>query len=158
MERIRKLLGSKAVRYVIAGGLTTLVNYAAFILLQKAFGVPYDRANAAAWVLAVAFAFAVNKAFVFRSRAWRGVWMREAAVFFAGRAFTGLVEIAGLPLLVRAGLDEVWFGVEALPAKVIVTVVVQVLNYVFSAAFAFRGENKKNKTDGIVDGTGNGRE
>ena len=138
---VEKLLSLRVMRYLIAGALTTLVNYVVYILLVGLIGITW--ANAVAWVCAVAFAYWINKLFVFQSRAWRGVWLKEAVSFFLGRAATGVLEIAGLPLLVSAGLDATWFGVEGLPAKVIITVVVQVLNYVFSACLAFRKKKEE---------------
>lgn len=52
-----------------------------------------------------------------------------------------MLEIFGVPLLVKIGLNQTLFGVDGALAKAVVSVVVVVLNYVFSKLVVFR--NKK---------------
>ena len=51
-------------------------------------------------------------------------------------------EIGGLPLLYYIGVKQSLFGVEGFAAKILVSVIVVILNYVFSKIFVF---NKKDK-------------
>ena len=50
--------------------------------------------------------------------------------------------MAGVPLLVRLGLSQTIFGVEGMLAKVLVSVIVVILNYVFSKLIIFREKKK----------------
>ncbi len=71
------------------------------------------------------------------------ICIKEFISFVAARAVTGVIEIFGVPLLVKIGLNQRIFGVDGALSKVIVSVVVVVLNYVFSKLIVFK--NKKNK-------------
>ena len=99
--------------------------------------------NAIAWFTAVVFAYITNKLFVFESKSWNvaEVW-KEVVKFFGARIATGVVEIGGLPLLYYIGVKQSLFGVEGFVAKILVSVIVVILNYVFSKIFVF---NKKDK-------------
>ncbi len=129
----------EAVLYLLFGGLTTLINWTVYILLVNAAAVDITPANAIAWVAAVVFAFVTNKRIVFRSR--RGdaktlLW--EIGSFFAARVLSGAVEIVGPALLMRMGLSMPLFGVPGFAAKLVISVVVVLLNYLFSKWFIFR--------------------
>ena len=125
--------------YIIVGGLTTIVNWAVYAAGVRLFGWSITVSNIIAWIAAVAFAYVTNKVWVFRSYDWslRFVF-REAALFVGARLATGLFEIVAVPLLVRLGLDQQLFGVKGMWSKVIVSVVVTILNYVFSKLIIFR--------------------
>ena len=58
--------------------------------------------------------------------------------FVGARLATGAIEILGLPLLYYIGMKQSLFGVEGFMAKIVVSVVVVLLNYVFSKLFIFR--------------------
>ena len=62
----------------------------------------------------------------------------ELGKFVAARLATGLIEIAGVPFLVSCGLDQTVFGIEGMAAKAAVSVLVLILNYVFSKLLIFR--------------------
>ncbi|MCC8356288.1 MAG: GtrA family protein [Oscillospiraceae bacterium] len=141
MQKLKALLIKyrEAVSYLIFGGLTTLVSLGTYALFVGALGLPPTGGNALSWVCAVAFAFVTNKLWVFRSeRRGLAAWLLEAAKFTAGRLATGAVELFGLPLLMRMGLDQTIFGIEGAAAKVVVTVVIIVLNYFISKFLVFR--------------------
>jgi len=90
-------------------------------------------ANLAAWVLAVAFSFVVNKHFVFRSRSWkRKVFLKELGGFVGSRMISLLAETAVLIVLVS------FLAANELLAKAAAMVVVLVLNYIFSKLFVFK--------------------
>ena len=125
--------------YIFVGGLTTIVNWAVYAACVRFFGWSITVSNIIAWIAAVAFAYVTNKVWVFRSYDWslRFV-LREASLFVGARLATGLFEIVAVPLLVRLGLDQQLFGVKGMLSKVIVSVVVTILNYVFSKLIIFR--------------------
>ncbi len=119
--------------YLFWGVMTTLVNVAAFSFFRTLLDVPLLASNAGAWTLAVAFAFATNRAFVFGSRA-KGLAdaTGEFARFVASRLFSGALDMA----LMFVGARILSF--DELATKIAVNVVVVVVNYVTSSLVVFR--------------------
>jgi putative flippase GtrA len=124
------------VSYLFWGGLTTLVGWLTFSLLSWLTG-RVILSNLLSWLCAVAFAFVTNKQWVFGSTDWRAqtVW-REAGKFLSARLITGVLEWVGVPVLAAWG--EPLVGIEGLGAKMSVTVVVILLNYIFSKLLIFK--------------------
>lgn len=141
MKKLKELYikNKELVNYLFFGGLTTAVSWAAYALGVGAMGLPITAGNIFSWVCAVSFAFVTNKLWVFDAKSWAWPqWGREAVAFVGGRVFSGLVELGGLPLLMKLGLDQTLFGVEGFVAKIAVSVVVIILNYFLSKFIAFR--------------------
>ena len=131
--------------YLFFGGLTTLVSIVTFAIGTKMFGshestifgLSFDSGLAAAnvfsWICAVTFAYVTNRTWVFEDKAHgTGGVVKECAAFFAGRVFTLLVETLLLELFVSL------LSMNSLLAKIIVSVVTVILNYVVSKLFVFR--------------------
>lgn len=132
------------IMYIITGGLTTLVNWIAYAACTHLLPIKNTEhliliSNIAAWILAVLFAYVTNKHWVFQSKT-NSIYelFKELAGFIGSRLFTGFVEIFGTSLLVRFGLNQTLFGTEGFLAKIIVSVVVVILNYVLSKLFIFK--------------------
>jgi putative flippase GtrA len=131
--------------YLVFGALTTLVNFLVYFPLSRV--VHYLIANAVAWVAAVAFAFFVNKAFVFEDERWDArTAIRQALSFAAMR-------------LVSLGLEELilYVFVEALHCsanvtKVIAQIVVIVSNFAFSKWVIFRRQKAESENGAEPDG------
>lgn len=155
MEKIVKILQQhrEVLSYLFWGVMTTLVSWLSYsifaILFKKQASVIrlFDLemsmtvfwANLISWVCAILFAFVVNKLWVFESKSWKkSVWLPEFWKFVSARIATGILEIFVVPLLVNFGLNQIIFGVEGLLAKVLVSVVVVILNYVLSKLFIFK--------------------
>lgn len=152
MEKIKELIIKyrEIIVYIIFGVLTTLVNWAVYTVLVKYCGADVLPSNAAAWTAGVLFAFITNKFFVFESKSFKAsTVLKEFFSFVGARAFTGAMEIFGVPLLEKAGLDKTFFGIKASFAKLIVSVAVVVLNYVFSKLLVFR--KKKSEENAKAD-------
>ena len=136
----------EAILYLFFGGLTTLVNLIAFILVGFLLGENlYLVSNLIAWVVAVIFAFVVNKIFVFNSKdTERGTLVREISEFLAARIFSFAVEEIGLLLLVISPLGALSFDLLGftvtgqLIAKIILAIVVIIMNYFFSKFIIFK--------------------
>ncbi len=146
MDRLKALYirYREIVSYLFFGVLTTVVSWATYALFVGLLKLPVNAGNFLSWVCAVSFAFVTNKLWVFRSKGWVWpVWLKEAAAFFGGRLFSGLVEIEGLPLLMRLGLDQPLFGIDGFAAKIVISVVVIILNYFLSKFLAFRKKSDK---------------
>ena len=129
----------EVILYLIFGGLTTAVNLVSYFILREICSLGINTSTVIGWFLAVVFAFFTNKIFVFESKSWEAkVFWREFISFILARALTGILEIFGVPLLVRLGLDQEIFGIKAMVAKVAVSVIVIVANYIFSKLFIFK--------------------
>ncbi len=141
MEKLKALLirYREIVSYLFFGGLSTVVSWGTYALFVGGLGLGINTGNALSWLCAVTFAFVTNKLWVFQSKSWQWpFWIREAGAFFAGRIFSGLVELGGLPLLMKLGMDQTLFGVEGFAAKVTISIVVIILNYFLSKFLVFR--------------------
>lgn len=140
---MKKLLNRETVLYLVFGGLTTLVNYIVFWAGIRLFGENMALlVNVVSFVAAAAFAYVTNKLFVFESKSWApAVLRRELPSFFGARIFSFLLEEAGLWLAtgpLHAG-DYRLLGVSGvMVAKVLLSVLVVVLNYLFSKLFIFK--------------------
>ena len=126
------------VLYGICGALSTVLDIGIFWLLANLFNVQYLVANAIAWILAVIFSFLTNKYYVFESKSFKkDVWIREATEFFGARGMACFIDMGGMYLQVSI------FEVNKNYAKLIVTIVVIIINYILSKYWIF----KKQKHD-----------
>ncbi len=155
------------IMYCIFGAATTIVNWVIYSACVKIMPV-YDYSNGfpswfqefivsrlhldikliyagiVAWVVAVIFAFVTNKLWVFESKSWKGkLVLGEALTFFGGRIATGLLEVVAVPAFVTWGFNVTLFGIDGLPAKIVVSVAIVILNYILSKFVSFRGPEEK---------------
>lgn len=136
---MKKLLNREVISYLIFGVLTTLVNFMVYAGLQKTTPVPLFIINMIAWFISVVFAYVTNKIFVFESRSWEiSVVGKEMSLFFGARILSGVVELGGFPVLYGIGLNQPLFGIDGFLAKVVISIFVIILNYVFSKLLIFR--------------------
>ena len=135
MRKIRTLLNPYAdiISYLFFGGLTTLVNFLVYFPLYNWLGFSGLLSNMIAWVVAVIFAFVTNKPFVFKSHDWsRSVVLPELTKFVGCRIVSGLLESFAIWIVVDLlGHNGNWM-------KIIVSILVVILNYVFSKWIVFR--------------------
>lgn len=144
---LSKLLNRETILYLIFGVLTTALNLAVFWLMNKAVGEALALVNnAVAFVVAVAFAYVTNKLFVFESKSWdSATLLKEIPSFVGARLFSfGLEE-----LLLWLAKDVLAVGKYSLAilgltigglmiAKILISVIVVILNYIFSKFFIFK--------------------
>jgi putative flippase GtrA len=127
----KKMVNRETITYIIAGVLTTIVNFISYEGLYR-MGLKNLVANAWAWVIAVAFAYIVNKKNVFLSKSSNA---KDEAVkvmrFFGARVITLGVEQFGMFLFID------YLGFHRLLVKACIAVVVTILNYIFSKLFVF---------------------
>lgn len=134
MSSIKELFAKyrEIIMYLIFGALTTLVSFGVYYALLWC-GVHYIVSQVVSWVAAVAFAFVVNKLFVFENKdnspsaLFRQIWQ-----FVSVRIASGLIETALLWLLVD--VITVSEGI----AKIPVAVLTVIINYVASKLLIFR--------------------
>ncbi len=157
------------IMYMIFGVGTTVVAWVTYAIFTKVIstfsfcGITVDHttsANVLSWICAVLFAFVTNKLWVFDSKSWKpSVAAKELGLFVSSRLATGVIEWVGLPLLISIGVDQAILGIEGMLAKILVSVIVILLNYVFSKLFIFKRkrtikeltEDEKKPTEDIIE-------
>lgn len=123
--------------YLIFGGLTTMVNMAAYFGLTRLVGVQYLAANAGAWLTAVLFAYASNRAYVFTSGGQGLVFLVKECLSFMGcRIFSGFID-TGIVLVM---IDLLHF--QDLVVKIAANTAVVIVNYFFSKWIVFRDKGQ----------------
>lgn len=133
----------EAILYLFFGGCSTLVSWGSYALFVGLLDLGINAGNALSWVCAVCFAFVTNKLFVFESKACDAkTLLREGGEFFLARVFTGAMSMLGVPFLIRIGLNQSILGVEGMLAKITMSVIEILLNYVFSKLFIFKKQKK----------------
>lgn len=151
MEKIKKLIKEHwdVIAYLFFGVCTTIVSwitYALFLMLFEGFGMNGELniviSNVISWIFAVIFAFVTNKLWVFNSKSFdaKTLWY-EIGTFVSARLVTLLIEtgiLAGAALLF--GSDNT---VVNIIMKVITSIIVVVLNYIFSKLIIFRKKDDK---------------
>jgi putative flippase GtrA len=148
IQKLKRLFSNREetlelVRYIIAGGLTTLlslvVTYGCEMLLSQdhtingANTVQVMVSTLASWVIAVIFAFWINRRMVFRVHGGtRRTIAREFAQFVGARLVSWAVIEEGLAVLIKlAGVTNVW-------NRLIILVLVTIFNYVASKFWIFK--------------------
>ena len=124
---------AELVSYLFVGVATTVVNYVVYYIATRMLGMGVIAGTWTAWVFAVAFGYAANKAFVFKTHCENtAALVKEAVSFFAMR----LVSLGMETVLMFVTVEVM--GLNDLVMKLIVNLVVIIANYVFSKMFIFR--------------------
>ena len=127
--------------YGIVGVITTIVNWGSSFLLEATVldsSVPLQNTiiNVIAWIAAVIISFPLNRKWVFQSK--NPAWFHEFLGFTASRVTTLLIEELIMLLCVNL------LGLDFRFSKVfIASVLVIILNYVFSKLLVFRKGQKQ---------------
>ncbi len=154
--------------YLITGVAATAISWGSYPLLLRLFNLLLGQNNTVhlvkdininvflasllSWTCAFCFAFVTNKLWVFESKSWeKKTALKEFFGFLAARAFTGIFEVLFVPLFVSLGIDaffqsilqklHIHIGVlfeSGMCSKIVASVIVVVLNYVFSKLFVFK--------------------
>ena len=143
--------------YLIFGVLTTLVDMVVYTVLTdlvgkdtRVLGIPwYFYTQVIAWIAAVLFAYVTNRLWVFsdKARTTPGI-LRELSLFAGGRVLTLLIQMALMWFFLDLIHADAWslavwaaslLGQQGhFSVKLGVSVIVVILNYVFSKLFVFR--------------------
>jgi putative flippase GtrA len=127
------LLGDERVRFLIVGGVNTVLGYGLFALFWLTLGeqIGYLGSLYASYAVAIVAAFLLHRRFTFRVHGTGSVVVDF--VRFAGVHVVSLViNTVALPLLVEAG------GLYPLAAQAIVVVVTTLVSYFGHKLFSFR--------------------
>lgn len=124
---------TELVSYLFVGVATTVVNYVVYYIATRLLGLGVMPGTWTAWVIAVAFSYVANKAFVFRTHcAGAAELLREAGSFVVMRLVSlGMETVLMYVTVTMLGLND-------LAMKLIVNIVVIILNYAFSKLFIFK--------------------
>ena len=129
---LKRPLANEIFFYLIFGVLTTVIGfgtYALFLYLNLSVAL----SNTLSHILAILFAYVTNKIWVFKALDFTpGAIVKEFIKFASGRFASYVVDTVLLIVLVD------WLLYDALWSKVFTSVIVVILNYVFSKAIAFR--------------------
>jgi putative flippase GtrA len=123
----KKDISREIITYLVAGVLTTLINFAAYYALIY-FGTEYKIATTAAFIASVLFAFVANKKYVFLST--KG-YLAEFVKFMLGRGFTYVIDLGTMILLVD------FIGVSEYISKIWANILVIAANYIISKYWTF---------------------
>lgn len=128
----KKIVNRETITYGISGVLTTIVNFVSYEGLYR-LGIKNLTANWMAWVIAVAFAYIVNKWSVFQSRSSNvKAEITKMGKFYGARLISLGVEQLGMFVFVeRLGINR-WLIKGAL------SIIVIVINYIFSKFYIFK--------------------
>ncbi len=124
--------------YGIYGVLTTLVTWVSYAIFVN-LGMELNLGNILSWICGVSFAFVTNKWFVFESKSLKTTKvLKELSLFVGARIFTGIIAWVLFPILLWLGMDQMLFGTEGFLAKIVVSVIEIVLNWVLSKYMVFK--------------------
>ena len=124
---------TELVAYLFAGVATTVVNYVVYFLATRTLGMGVMAGTWTAWVVAVAFAYWVNKVFVFHTHCESAAALMKEAAGFAAMRLASL----GMETVIMYVTVEL-LSLNDLVMKLITNFVVIILNYVFSKLFIFK--------------------
>lgn len=147
-EKWKKILNYETVSYVIAGVLTTAVDYIVFALVNEGMqrsghfseNTAIMTATALAWFCAVVFAYVTNKLLVFRNYRFAPSYLaKEAAGFFAARLISGIITILLMWIMTDLG------SINEYIAKILTSAFNLAFNYVASKLWIFKKAEKNER-------------
>ena len=137
MEKIKKIFKKictkEVILYLIFGAFTTFINIASFKILNTVFHLEENLSNNIAIVLAVLVAYFTNRKLIFNSKA-TGFKEKifEFIKFMGSRLVTMLLESGGFYVLFNL------LHINKYISKISITVIVVILNYIFSKFIVFK--------------------
>ena len=125
--------------YLICGGISTIVNIAAYAIAEKVWKWNNVIVSTLfAWILGVIVAYILNKVIVFETKnLTKKELLKEIWSFFMFRVFSGVLDI----VFMKVTVDILKWN--DILMKVISNIIVIVLNYIFSKLFIFKKTEKK---------------
>ena len=129
----------EGIRYLIFGGLTTVVNILAYILFARIIliGLKNDElivniSEIISFIISIIFAYVTNKIYVFNSKTSNiKELIREMVSFTGCRIFTEIVSIIMMNM-------AIWYSINDIFMKIFSNIVVIVLNFIFSKIIIFK--------------------
>ena len=132
MSLQHKLTSSRPLRFVLVGGLATVIHFAILVALVEGAGVGPTAATTAGYLTSAAVNYAVNRSFTFRSAAAH----LNAAPKFAAMCLAGVTLNAALLWTL------IQFGLHYIPSQILTTAVVVAFNYSVASRWVFPGTHR----------------
>jgi putative flippase GtrA len=130
------------IRYIVVGFINTVLNIMLFWFLTNVLFINYLVSNAVSWCVCVMLVFLGNKYVVFSQREGGiGKLASEATMFFAFRAFSGLLDMALIYIFVDA---LTWNN---MVAKGLDTVIIVIINYLSTKFVVFKTKQQHDQGD-----------
>lgn len=162
---MKKILTKEIIMYLVFGVLTTVVSWGTYTVFINTVGLSVFVSNLLSWVCAVLFAYITNKLWVFESKGWEAkLLIKESLSFIASRGATGILEIVLVPILEKLMFDSLFYTLlekldislkilftEGIYSKIFISVIIAVLNYIFSKLIVFRKKNCEDSADTAVN-------
>ncbi len=125
------------ISYLFFGVLTTAVDFVSYYTLTRFLFLNEDFSNVLAQFFAILFAYVTNKLFVFedQTNSFRTLII-QFAKFFSLRLVTLILNSVMFTVMNKM------LGINDIVTKVIVSVIVIILNYVFSKLIVFKNKEK----------------
>ena len=120
------------INYLIAGILTTIVSILSYEILKNILNIHYIISNILSWIVAVIFAYIINRKYVFESNKQSKQKIKEFISFVSCRILSLLIETLSMYIMV----DLIKLNSDI--AKIIAQFIVLVLNYLFSKFLTFK--------------------
>lgn len=128
----RKVVNRETIAYIIFGILTTVVNFVSYESLYRLLKSNLT-ANWMAWVIAVTFAYLVNKWNVFHSRSKTLMdELVKMGKFYGARLVSLGVEELGMYVFIEK------LGIYRWLVKGFLSIIVIIINYIFSKLYIFK--------------------
>ena len=123
----------EGMRYLIFGGLTTVLNIVVYFILYNVLHISNALSNLIAWVVAATFAYITNRKYVFESTARSKKEVLREAIYFYGCRILTLIIDEGIMVLT---VDK--FGWNGIIMKIVTNIIVVIANFVFSKILIFK--------------------
>lgn len=123
--------------YLFFGGVTTVVSWVSFYVCARLLHIGTVPSNIISWILAVAVAYITNRKWVFESTA---TGVRRVLKEILGFTVSRLLSLGVETLLLWITVDIC--GWNDMLMKVIISIAVIILNYIFSKFFVFKPDKE----------------
>lgn len=140
INKIKDLLikYKEVISYLFFGVLTTAVDFVSYYILTRLLSLDEGFSNVLAQFLAIVFAYVTNKLFVFEDK----TNTIKSLIIQFGKFFSlRLVTLVINTVLFIIMIDKL--GINDMITKAIVSVIVIILNYVFSKLIVFKAKEKQ---------------
>ncbi|MBQ4116484.1 MAG: GtrA family protein [Clostridia bacterium] len=140
INKIKDLLikYKEVISYLFFGVLTTAVDFVSYYILTRFLSLDEGFSNVLAQFLAIIFAYVTNKLFVFEDK----TNTIKSLIIQFGKFFSlRLVTLVLNTVLFVIMIDKM--GINDIVTKAIVSVIVIILNYVFSKLIVFKAKEKQ---------------
>lgn len=125
--------------YAAFGVVTSVVSWSTYIACT--FVLDAITSNIISWLLKVATSFVTGKLWVFRNKSHRvRIIVKQLILFYSSRIATGVIEIFLFTLLMSTRLATPILGIEGIAAKMAVSVLIIILNYLFTRIMVFTAD------------------